>query len=352
MAILIGAKSAAASDMVVSMGDSITAGYLLDDPAACYVNRLANFLGRTAVNEGISGEGSADGAGRVDAILGLYKPRYLTIYYGNNDVGYEPAAAIVDNLRYMAERCLQNGMSPVLATLGPQFGAWAWRMPGIAELNGAIRQLAAEKGLPLADLEAALNGDIRLYADDIHPNSAGHGVIAQTFFQVMIVDNTSPMPNPPVWEIFPAAQGPWAVTMKAAAVTDALSPPVQYYFRFVGSGSGGAGGSDSGWQVSRTYTDAGLQPGHSYAYQVKARDSATPPNETQYSTVVSVRTGTPGDVTGDRVVDLRDAVAVLRIMSGGLKASEEIRLSADADGDGKIGLPEAIYIMQAIAELR
>ena len=52
------------------------------------------------------------------------------------------------------------------------------------------------------------------------------------------------------------------------------------------SPTGGSGGSGSGWQSSTSYADSGLQPNHRYGYRVKARDSASTPNETAYSGTV------------------------------------------------------------------
>jgi hypothetical protein len=74
--------------------------------------------------------------------------------------------------------------------------------------------------------------------------------------------------------------------MVATTATDSESPPVSYYFDFVSSPTGGAGGVDSGWRSATSYTNTGLRPNHQYAYRVKARDSASPANETSYSSTV------------------------------------------------------------------
>ncbi|HVP11949.1 MAG TPA: S8 family serine peptidase, partial [Phycisphaerae bacterium] len=94
-------------------------------------------------------------------------------------------------------------------------------------------------------------------------------------------DTTPPSPNPMTFATAPAPAGTDSITMTATTATDAASPPVSYYFNFV---SGGAGGNDSAWQTSTTYTDTGLTANTGYTYRVKARDSASPtPNETSYS---------------------------------------------------------------------
>ena len=54
-------------------------------------------------------------------------------------------------------------------------------------------------------------------------------------------------------------------------------------------------------------------------------------------------------------VTLADAIIVFKVMMGmqpqGLR-SDYITSNADVDGDGKIGLPEAIYILQKVAGMR
>lgn len=57
-----------------------------------------------------------------------------------------------------------------------------------------------------------------------------------------------------------------------------------------------------------------------------------------------------GDVNGDGVVDLEDAVIALLIFSN--LAAGEVYAAADVDGDETIGLPEAVYILQHAAGMR
>ena len=76
----------------------------------------------------------------------------------------------------------------------------------------------------------------------------------------------------------------------------------------MGSPTGGTGGADSDWQNDPTYTNQGLQPNHQYGYRVKARDSAYPPAETDYSPILYKYTlantpglGTFGNVTQNQI---------------------------------------------------
>ena len=106
------------------------------------------------------------------------------------------------------------------------------------------------------------------------------------YYISVIADNTPPDPNPMTWATEPYTADSTSISMVATTATDSESPPVSYFFDFVDSPTGGTGGSDSSWQTETSYTDTGLQPNHRYGYQVKARDSASTPNETNHSTPV------------------------------------------------------------------
>ncbi len=53
------------------------------------------------------------------------------------------------------------------------------------ELSRRIRQLAASEGIACADIETALGGNQSYMANDLHPNDAGHRIIADTFYMVL-----------------------------------------------------------------------------------------------------------------------------------------------------------------------
>lgn len=115
-----------------------------------------------------------------------------------------------------------------------------------------------------------------LYSDDINGIIAIYG----------IEDYTPPEPDPLTFQSPPTGASPVTIIMTATLATDD-TPPVHYQFDFV---SGGPGGSDRSWGTTRIYTDYSLTQNTEYSYRCRARDGASPPNETGYSSVLSAFT--------------------------------------------------------------
>jgi len=105
-------------------------------------------------------------------------------------------------------------------------------------------------------------------------------------------DTTPPSPDPLVWASFPTATGQTTIAMTATTATDSESPPVEYYFECTNDGS-----KSSGWQSSSSYTATGLTPDTQYSFRVRARDSASTPNVTGWSSTQYATTEPALDTT-------------------------------------------------------
>ena len=100
-------------------------------------------------------------------------------------------------------------------------------------------------------------------------------------------DTAPPTPSPMSFSSAPAATGINAITMTATNASDASG--VEYLFEAV------SGGTSSGWQDSRTYTDTTLSPGTEYGYRVRARDKSPAQNITDWSAVFTATTEVPDE---------------------------------------------------------
>jgi hypothetical protein len=97
----------------------------------------------------------------------------------------------------------------------------------------------------------------------------------------LVADTEAPMPDPAEWEIEPYLASATSISMVARIAFDAWGWAVDYNFVCVYGRD--KGGTDSGWQANRAYTDIGLIPGYRYGYRVKARDEIG--NETEWSVI-------------------------------------------------------------------
>ena len=183
---------AAATRTVVFFGDSLTAGYGLEDPSTqafpAIIQKKIDQAGLPwrVVNAGLSGETSAGGLRRVDWILRQPVDVFVLELGGNDGLrGIPPAAteanlqAIIDRVRakYPAARIVLAGIVAP-PNMGPDFTrAFAAIFPALAEKNH----------VPLIPfLLAGVVGKLGLdQADGIHPTADGHAVVADTVWTVL-----------------------------------------------------------------------------------------------------------------------------------------------------------------------
>lgn len=176
---------AAAADVIMCVGDSITAGY---GNAAPYPTQLQAMVGgrATVVNKGINGEQTPGGLSRLNGYLLEVKPQYVLILEGANDAIFGVAFSTVKfNLAKMIDTVRFYNATPILSTLPPNT-----RDPGIhgyiPGYNKAISDLGAGMGVAVIDSYSALAADwANLTQDGLHPNDEGARIIADGFYRVL-----------------------------------------------------------------------------------------------------------------------------------------------------------------------
>jgi lysophospholipase L1-like esterase len=190
-------------NVYMAFGDSITVGYGANDGTGYRVlleQRLAAHFGRaTIVDEGVSATRSNRGAARVVDSLNGVNAAYILIHYGTNDWNDAACKNIVpcftiQSLAQMVREAKFVGTLPVLATILPVNVGYDARVPEsrqvwVSQQDEYIRELAAEEGALLVDLERAFlaQPDLgQLFFDHIHPNDAGYQIMADTFFEALL----------------------------------------------------------------------------------------------------------------------------------------------------------------------
>jgi acyl-CoA thioesterase I len=186
-----GPSSSSGDPLVVFLGDSLTAGYGLDEVQA-YPPLVKSELERRGlpvriVNAGVSGDTSAGGLERLDWLL-AQKPAIVVVELGGNDaLRGQPLSATETNLRAIVERCLAAGTRVLLVgmKIPPNYGPEYTR-----GFEAIYPELARETGVDfLPFLLEGVGGRPELnQADGIHPTAEGQKIVART-----VADALTPM---------------------------------------------------------------------------------------------------------------------------------------------------------------
>lgn len=183
-----GPAIAAGERVLVVLGDSLTAGLGVTPdeayPALLQARLRREGLAYRVVNAGVSGDTSAGGRRRLDWVLRT-RPAVVVVALGANDgLRAQPVAALRDNLIAIVTRLRTAGARVLLVgmRLPPNYGA-AYA-DGFA---GTFTEAARATSVPLLPfLLEGVAGDPALnQADGIHPNAAGHRVIAETVWRAL-----------------------------------------------------------------------------------------------------------------------------------------------------------------------
>jgi len=187
LAVLAGAAPAAPGATVLVLGDSLSAGYGLARGEG-WVELLAERLaarhpGVAVVNASISGETSAGGAERIEALLARHRPQVVVVELGGND-----------GLRGLALTATRTNLERIVAAAqgaGARVLLLGMRLPpnyGPRYSEGFARiypEIAAARGAALVPFFLAGVGEdlAQMQPDGIHPRAAA---------QLRLLDNVWP----------------------------------------------------------------------------------------------------------------------------------------------------------------
>ena len=155
---------------VVAFGDSITAGVGTTGNND-YVSRLADRTGVAIINAGRSGDTTASALARIDSAVLARDADIVIVFLGGNDLLQGvPVQQRITNITSIVQQIRADGAAVILVGVGS--GA-------IDPFEGALAGIASQTSSTF--VPAVLDGVFgvsSLMADLIHPNNAGHAIIA------------------------------------------------------------------------------------------------------------------------------------------------------------------------------
>lgn len=184
--------AAAEPKTLLFFGDSLTAGYGLEDPATtafpAVIQKKIDDAGLPwrVVNAGLSGETSAGGLRRVDWVLRQPVDIFVLALGGNDGLRGLPSDATRANLQAIIDRVRARNPATRIVLAGilapPNMGAeftraFAAIFPELAERNHV--------GLIPFLLEGVAGRPEFDQPDGIHPNVRGHAIVAETVWKAL-----------------------------------------------------------------------------------------------------------------------------------------------------------------------
>jgi len=166
-----------AGTRVLALGDSLTAPHGVK-PGEDWPTLLGQKTGWVVINAGISGDTSGGALARLPALLDEHQPQLVLVTLGGNDMLRRlPQGQTVANLDKMLALVKGRGARAVLlATPKPSIAGAVFNNLSAAEFYAEV---AKDKKVPLIeDAIADVLSDTNLKSDQLHPNAAGHALLA------------------------------------------------------------------------------------------------------------------------------------------------------------------------------
>lgn len=185
------AAAATSTKSILVFGDSLSAGYGLDDPSESYPSVLQTKIDSaklryTIINGGLSGETSAGGLGRIDWLLKQKIDVFVLELGANDGLRGIPVKETENNLQTIIDRVKTKYPKAKLVMLGmqvpPNMGATY-----VNDFKNMFPKLAAKNNMTLVPFLLQGVGGVRALnqKDGIHPTAAGAKILASNVWEVM-----------------------------------------------------------------------------------------------------------------------------------------------------------------------
>jgi len=175
---------------IVCIGDSLTEGYQI--PAGgCWPNLLNHESAYEVINSGFCGDTTGGMLARFHEMVILYKPNYVIIMGGTNDIWYNiPDNQIIGNILAMTRYAKHHHIQSIIGIPTPFYFEESVEKDRLfMDLFGMfhrldkyrynLKQFALNDGQPMIDFSVNMHLELFL-SDGLHPNERGHQVMAES----------------------------------------------------------------------------------------------------------------------------------------------------------------------------
>ncbi|MFZ5523658.1 MAG: GDSL-type esterase/lipase family protein [Pseudomonadota bacterium] len=170
-----------AGSQVLALGDSLTQGAGVT-PEEAWPDLLARKTGWVVVNGGVNGDTSEAALRRLPFLLEQDRPVLVLVELGGNDMLHHvPQQQTIANLEQILTLIKAHGAKPVLlATPNPSPMRAVFQNLTAPDF---YRNVADAQHVPLiGDAIAEVLSDPKLKGDPLHPNAAGHTLLAEKIY--------------------------------------------------------------------------------------------------------------------------------------------------------------------------
>lgn len=185
-------KEAKKGGAMVFFGDSLTAGYGLDDPSLAFPGLIQARLDSAgldyqAINAGVSGETSSGGAERIDWILNKPVDIFILELGANDGLRGIPIETTTKNLQAIIDKVKANNEKAKIILAGmevpPNMG-----QRYTSAFRAMFPELAKKNHIELVPfLLEGVGGEPELnQADGIHPTVEGHKKVAENIWPYIL----------------------------------------------------------------------------------------------------------------------------------------------------------------------
>ncbi|HEV7380317.1 MAG TPA: arylesterase [Dyadobacter sp.] len=179
------ATPAAAKKTIVFFGNSLTAGYGLDDPSQAFsglIQKRIDSLGLAykVINAGVSGETTAGGNSRIDWLLKQPLDVFVLELGGNDGLRGIPVSETRKNLQEILDKVKAKYPDAKLVLAGMQIPPNMGKTYA-NEFRAVYKEIADKNNIKLIPfLLEGVGGEAKLnQTDGIHPTAEGHKILAE-----------------------------------------------------------------------------------------------------------------------------------------------------------------------------